>query len=118
MNVFNTLKDFLIGFLVGLFGKPDFEELKPERIQFWDDMLDPAWVKEESGTVLRRTFIRGESRSVIDLAESVTAELEPFGYHPNVEIEGKSVTVRLTTPSAGQITERDYAAAALIDLTL
>ncbi len=117
MNVLKALKEFIVGFIVGPFSDPDDDGLKAERVQWWEDLIVPAWQKEKGGRVLSRTFILGESGAAGDLAMTVTGELEQYGYHPDVGVAGNAVTVRLRSASAGQLTERDYAAAALIDFT-
>ncbi len=119
MKLYELLKQFVIGFLVGLFSDPDYEDMKPERIQFWDEQISPAWMREKGGTALYRTIIRSESRAADNLAKELIGELGQYGYEPDsIAADGNSVTVRLTTSAVGKLTERDYAAAVLIDLTL
>ncbi len=118
MKLYELVKAFVIAFLIGTFPDPDIE-MKPERIQFWEEQISPAWMKEKDGTALYRTIIRSNSRAAEQLAKELIGELERYGYEPDsVRVDGKSVTLRLTTATVGTLTERDYAAAVLIDLTL
>lgn len=118
MNVLDILRQFLIGIIVGLFWWPDLEELKPERIQFWLEWIHPDWRQEGKGTALVRTIMSRDARAATDLVQTLTAELDQHGYVLEVETAGSMVNLRLTTATVGKPTERDYAAALLIDLTL
>ncbi len=113
MNVKEVLKQFLIGFIIGIF--PDPEDMKPERIQFWKDLVSMFW--NQDGNALVRTITVESSRAASTLATILAGDLKHHGYQPDsIEVVGNSVTLRLTTASAGKATERDYAAAVLIDL--
>ncbi len=118
MKLYELVKAFAIAFLIGTFPEPDLpDEMKPERIQFWEEQISPVWMKAEGGNALVRTIIRGDQRAADNLAKEMVEELEQYGYEPDdLDVDGKTVTVRLT--SAGTLTERDYAAALLIDLFL
>ncbi len=122
MNLFNKCKRFIVGFITGLFGipdDPDNEGLKAERIQFWRGYLDPAWIIEATGTALTRTIVCADAGAAADLAKTLAGELAQHGYVAGVlEAAGTTVNVRLTNASVGRLTERDYAAAALIDLVV
>ncbi len=117
MGVHDVLKQLVVGIIVGLFWWPDPDNLKPERIQFWRNVIHPDWQEEAKGTVLVRTIVESDERSAGNLAKTLHAELEQHGYELEAEAAGNTVTVWLTT-EATMLSERDYAAALLIDLTL
>ncbi len=116
MNLYNAVKQFIVGFLTGLFGILDDEEdLKPERIQFWDGVIHPDW--RQMGTALVRTIPCADATAAADLVKTIAGELARYRYvAATLKADGNVVTVRLT--SNGKVTERDYAAAALIDLVV
>ncbi len=120
MKLFELVKAFAIAFLIGIFSDPDPTiDMKPERIQFWEGQISPSWTTEKGGTALTRTIYRSDARSATSLAKELAGELGQYGYEPaSVDVDGGSLTVRLTTASAGRLTERDYAAALLIDLIM
>ncbi len=119
MNFVNACKQFIVGFITGLLGIVDDDELKAERVQFWKDMIDPAWQRERGGRALVRTIGCVDSAEADHMVKTLTGELESHGYRADaLEAAGNVVNVRLTTASVGRLTERDYAAAALIDLVM
>ncbi len=118
MGVFDVLRRFVIGVIVGLFWWPDDEELKPERIQFWQDTIHPDWQEEADGTVLVRTIVESSKRSAANLAQNIHAEVIQHGYRQlEAEAKGNTVTVWIVT-EADALNERDYAVAMLVDLTI
>lgn len=117
MGVYDVLKQLVIGIIAGLFWWPDDQKLKPERIQFWQDAIHPDWQEEAKGTVLKRTIVESDRRRAGDLVKTLHAELEQHGYELQAEATGNTVTVWLTG-EAKTLTERDYAAALLVDLTV
>lgn len=117
MGVYDVLKQLVFGIIVGLFWWPDDQELKPERIQFWLDAIHPDWQMEAKDTVLTRTIVESDERRAGNLARKLQAELEQHGYELEAEATGNTVTVWLTG-EAETLTERDYAAALLVDLTV
>ena len=55
----------------------------------------------------------------VEEAIQLSRRIEQYGYQPDsIETDGNSVKLRLTTPEVDKVTERDYAAAVLIDLTV
>ncbi len=74
----------------------------------------PDWSRD--GDVLARTVNRRDWRAAIDLVVAVADEAEHRDHHPDVCVTGyRRVTFRLTTHSAGGITDRDVALARRID---
>ncbi|MCP5119072.1 MAG: hypothetical protein GY953_50360, partial [bacterium] len=118
MSVIDILKQFVIAIIIGLFWWPDDEDLKPERIQWWLEAIHPDWRQEGKGTALLRTIMSSDTRAATGMVQTLTDELGQHGYKLEAETAGSMVNLRLTTASVGRITERDYAAALLPDLTL
>ncbi len=119
MNLYDVAKMFVVAFIVGIFGWPDDDDLKPERIQFWKKLIDPAWKHEGRGVALLRTIICTSAGDAGDLAKMLAGELARCGYEADaLDTAGTVVSLRLTTATVGELTERDYAAAALIDLVM
>jgi pterin-4a-carbinolamine dehydratase len=119
VNVFSILRKLLIAIIVGILWFPDDEDLKPERIQFWESNLSDGWKREGDGVALLRTFVEDDRLAADELAGNLAGELAKHGYKADeLEVVGNVVSVRLCTASVGRLTERDYAAALLIDLTL
>jgi 4a-hydroxytetrahydrobiopterin dehydratase len=74
----------------------------------------PDWSRE--GDALVRTITRRDWRHAIDLVVAVADEAEHRDHHPDVSVTGyRRVTFRLTTHSAGAISDRDVALARRID---
>ena len=119
MNLRDVLLQILVAFIRGIFGFPDEEDLKPERIQFWKNLISEDWKEEGDGVALLRTIVHSDRRMAGDMGKILAEELETCGYTPDaLDTVGNVVSLRLTTASVGKLTESDYAAAALIDLIL
>jgi 4a-hydroxytetrahydrobiopterin dehydratase len=74
----------------------------------------PDWSRD--GDVLVRTIKRRNWLDAIGLVDAVAGEAERRNHHPDVCVTGyRSVTFRLTTHSAGGITQRDLDLAAAVD---
>lgn len=74
----------------------------------------PEWTRE--GEVLVRTLRRRDWPDAIALLNAVADEAERRNHHPDACITGyRTVTFRLTTHSAGGITQRDVDLASRID---
>ncbi len=118
MSIYERAVGFIGGFIRGIFGWPDDDEdLKAERVQFWKDQLAQAWMYEGQQLALLRTIVCSDKNAAQDMAKRLRAKLADYGYTADVLASvGSVISVRLTTPSAGRLTERDYAAAVLIDL--
>ncbi len=67
------------------------------------------------GDVLVKEVDRGDFAGALAYVNRVGALAEAANHHPDVEIRWKDVVLRLSTHSAGGLTERDLALAAQID---
>ena len=74
----------------------------------------PDWQRD--GDVLVRTVKRQNWLEAIRLVDAVAQEAERRNHHPDLCVTGyRTVTFRLTTHSAGGLTQRDLDLAAAID---
>jgi 4a-hydroxytetrahydrobiopterin dehydratase len=73
----------------------------------------PDWRRE--GDSLVRTVRCPSFRAAIDLVDRVADAAEAADHHPDIEINWRRVTFRLTTKAAGGLTIRDMAMAAQIE---
>jgi len=73
----------------------------------------PAW--PEIDGALERTFELGSFVEAIAFVNRVAELAERENHHPDIAVAYKKVTLRWTTHSAGGITDRDRALAALSD---
>jgi 4a-hydroxytetrahydrobiopterin dehydratase len=85
-----------------------------------DDQIDialrdliPAWKAE--GKVLVRTVEKQTFMDGIRLVATVAQLAESMNHHPDIDIRYKTITFRLTTHSAGGITQDDLVLAKHID---
>ena len=91
------------------------ELLQPEEI---DDALAAlnAWSYDEGDGALKREFRFPDFKSALEFVNRIGEKAEAAGHHPDLELAWGRVTVRLTTHSAGGVTEDDLALAETIDL--
>jgi 4a-hydroxytetrahydrobiopterin dehydratase len=73
----------------------------------------PAWRRE--GVWLIRTVECPTFRASISLVGSVADAAEEANHHPDIEINWRRVTFRLTTKASKALTAKDVAMAATID---
>lgn len=73
----------------------------------------PEW--SHDGSAIRREFDRGDFVGAVAFVDSLVAPAEEMGHHPDVSISWSKVTVRITTHSAGGITDADFELADRID---
>ena len=73
----------------------------------------PDWLHE--GDWLMRTVQCPTFRASIDLVASVADAAEEANHHPDIEINWRHVTFRLTTKASKGLTAKDVAMAATID---
>lgn len=73
----------------------------------------PAWRRE--GDWLTRTVECPTFRASISLVASVADAAEEADHHPDIEINWRRVTFRLTTKASKALTAKDVAMAATID---
>ena len=67
--------------------------------------LLPGWVEE--GSEIVKTFAFSSYLDGIEFVNSVAHQAEAMNHHPDLVVGWRKVTVRLTTHSAGGITELD-----------
>ena len=82
------------------------------------DELDAAlagldW--ERQGDVLVKVVRRDDFAGALALVNAVGGLAEAADHHPDIDIRWNTVTLRLTTHSAGGLTAKDLALAAEID---
>jgi 4a-hydroxytetrahydrobiopterin dehydratase len=86
--------------------------LTPEEIdQALRDL--PEWRRE--GDTMVRTVRCPTFRAAIDLVDRVADAAEAADHHPDIEINWRRVTFRLTTKAAGGLTFRDMGMAVEIE---
>ena len=73
----------------------------------------PEWRRE--GAELVRTFRCDTFRAAIALVSRVADAAEEADHHPDIEINWKRVTFRITTKASHGLTAKDVAMAATID---
>jgi 4a-hydroxytetrahydrobiopterin dehydratase len=81
--------------------------LKPERVQAGLRKL-PNWRLSRDGRSLVRTFTFAAERAPLAFAEWILALAAKEGHRPSVTLSSGTVECKLTTPSAGGITTRDF----------
>jgi 4a-hydroxytetrahydrobiopterin dehydratase len=74
------------------------------------------WARE--GDVLVKVVRRGNFAGALAFVNAVGALAEAADHHPDIDIRWDTVTLLLTTHSAGGLTEKDVALAAEIDRLL
>jgi 4a-hydroxytetrahydrobiopterin dehydratase len=73
----------------------------------------PDWTGDPNGItreILAPSFLDG-----IRLVDAVAVAAEEADHHPDIDIRWRTVTFRLTTHSAGGVTDKDVALARKID---
>jgi 4a-hydroxytetrahydrobiopterin dehydratase len=73
----------------------------------------PQWARE--GIEITRTFTFRNFREAMGFVVQVALLAERADHHPDIDIRYKQVTLRLSTHSAGGLTEKDFALAQQID---
>ena len=71
------------------------------------------WVREDSALV--RGVRRADFAEALAVVNTVGLLAEAADHHPDIDIRWNAVTLRLSTHSAGGITEKDLSLAAEID---
>jgi 4a-hydroxytetrahydrobiopterin dehydratase len=73
-----------------------------------------AW--EEEAGALRKEFTFGDFAEALAFVNRVGAVAEQVGHHPDIDLRWSTVTLRLSTHSAGSVvTDRDHDLAKRID---
>ncbi len=70
--------------------------------------------QRDGGELVKRVKRRGFS-GALEFVNQVGALAEAADHHPDIDIRWDTVTLRLSTHSAGGLTERDLALAAALD---
>lgn len=73
----------------------------------------PGW--ELAGDAIRREFDRGDFVGSVELVKAIVGPAEEMNHHPDLAISWSTVTVTITTHSAGGLTENDFVLARRID---
>ena len=60
------------------------------------------------GDALSRQFELADFKDSVDFVNRLTPAAEEMNHHPDLEISWNKVTVRITTHSAGGLTENDF----------
>lgn len=71
------------------------------------------WRRE--GDLLVKEVRLSSFLAALAYVQSVGERAEAMGHHPDIDIRWRTVVLRLTTHSAGGLTERDLALAAQVD---
>jgi len=72
-----------------------------------------GWRRE--GETIAKDFKRGDFVGSVEFVSSLVAPAEEMNHHPDLEISWDTVTVRLSTHSAGGLTAADFELAARIE---
>ena len=70
---------------------------------------------ERRGDAIAKQFDRGDFVGSVKFVESLVGPAEAMNHHPDLEISWATVTVSLSTHSAGGLTENDFELARQID---
>ena len=73
----------------------------------------PEWTME--GEEIRRTFRFADFREAMGFVTEVALAAEAADHHPDIDVRWNTVTLTLSTHSAGALTDKDLALAAEID---
>jgi 4a-hydroxytetrahydrobiopterin dehydratase len=73
----------------------------------------PGW--ERRGTVIVKSFERGDFIGSVKFVDSLVAPAEGMGHHPDLAISWATVTVTITSHSEGGLTAADFELAAKVD---
>ena len=72
-----------------------------------------GWERQDSELV--KVVKRADFAQALELVNAVGAAAEAADHHPDIDIRWNTVTLRLTTHSAGGITDADLRLASVID---
>ncbi|HVV10940.1 4a-hydroxytetrahydrobiopterin dehydratase [Amycolatopsis sp.] len=76
----------------------------------------PGW--QRSGDSLERTAELADFPTAIEVVNRVAEIAESVQHHPDIDIRWRKLTFRLSTHSAGGLTEKDFSLAGQIDATI
>jgi 4a-hydroxytetrahydrobiopterin dehydratase len=86
--------------------------LSDEEIEQRVSELD-GW--ERAGEAIRRQFTFDDFKGSVDFVNRLTGEAEDMNHHPDLEISWDTVTVSITSHSAGGLTANDFELARRIE---
>lgn len=81
-----------------------------------DERLGAGWTR--SGAVISREAELASFPQAIEVVDRVAVLAEAADHHPDIDIRWRTLTFRLSTHSAGGLTEKDFSLAAEIDSVL
>jgi len=70
---------------------------------------------ERAGDAIEKSFKRGDFVGAVEFVQSLVGPAEGMNHHPDVAISWETVTVTISTHSAGGLTAADFELAAKID---
>jgi 4a-hydroxytetrahydrobiopterin dehydratase len=73
----------------------------------------PGWARE--GSAIRKTFTFGKFADGIRFVDRVAAQADAMDHHPDIDIRYTTITMTLSTHSAGGLTAKDFDLAATIE---
>jgi 4a-hydroxytetrahydrobiopterin dehydratase len=73
----------------------------------------PGWSRE--GNAIRRSYSFRTFAEGIRFVDRVATEADRADHHPDIDLRWTTVTMTLSTHSAGGLTRKDFALAAAID---
>jgi 4a-hydroxytetrahydrobiopterin dehydratase len=91
------------------------ERIPESEVGQWLERV-PDW--QRVGNEIERTFRFRDFREAIAFVVQVALLAERMDHHPDIEIRYRQVTLRLSTHSAGGLTEKDFHLAQQIDTAL
>ncbi|MBB4688503.1 4a-hydroxytetrahydrobiopterin dehydratase [Amycolatopsis jiangsuensis] len=80
-----------------------------------DEALSTLSGWHRDGATLVRTTERPSFPAAIEVVDRVAELAETADHHPDIDIRWRTLTFRLSTHSAGGLTEKDFALARQID---
>ena len=81
-----------------------------------DERLGAGWTR--SGAEISREAELASFPQAIEVVDRVAVLAEAADHHPDIDIRWRTLTFRLSTHSAGGLTEKDFSLAAEIDSVL
>jgi 4a-hydroxytetrahydrobiopterin dehydratase len=72
-----------------------------------------GWVRE--GDAIRKSYTFAKFAEGIGFVDRVAAAADAMDHHPDIDVRWTTVTMRLSTHSAGGLTGKDFDLAAKID---
>ena len=72
-----------------------------------------GWVRE--GDAIRKTFTFGKFADGIRFVDRVAIAADAMDHHPDIDIRYTTITLTLSTHSAGGLTAKDFDLAAKVD---